>query len=128
MQLAVAAIRAGIAILLEEAGVDAGQIRQLLLAGGFGNYIRRSNAQAVGMLPLGLERSRIRFIGNTSLAGAKRAATSAASREVATGIACSARHVDISRHPEFQTIYAEAMIMPDLTAGGRGLAPPNPGE
>ena len=115
MQLAVAAIRAGITILLEEAGVRPRQLKRLLLAGGFGNYIRRSNAQGVGLLPSEIERRRIRFIGNASLAGAKRAAVSAASREVAARIARCTRHVDISRHPEFQTIYAEAMMLPDLT-------------
>jgi uncharacterized 2Fe-2S/4Fe-4S cluster protein (DUF4445 family) len=113
MQLAVGAIRAGITVLLEEAGVAVGQLKRLLLAGGFGNYIRRSNAQVVGLLPPEMERRRIRFIGNASLAGARRAAVSGASRETAARIARSTRHVDISRCPEFQTIFSEAMIMPD---------------
>jgi len=51
MQLAVAAIRAGINILLDVAGLEASDLERLLLAGGFGNYIRRSNAQIVGLLP-----------------------------------------------------------------------------
>jgi uncharacterized 2Fe-2S/4Fe-4S cluster protein (DUF4445 family) len=119
MQLAVAAIRAGITILLEEAGVRADQLKSLLLAGGFGNYIRRSNAQAVGLLPLEVQRSRIRFIGNASLAGAKRAAVSSAAREAASRIAGCTRHLNISRHPDFQNIYAEAMMLPDLADEAR---------
>jgi len=119
MQLAVAAIRAGISILLEEAGVRADQLKNLLLAGGFGNYIRRSNAQTVGLLPLDVQRSRIRFIGNASLAGAKRAAVSSGARETASNIAGCTRKLNISRHPDFQNLYAEAMMLPPLEDQGR---------
>lgn len=116
MQLAVAAIRAGINILLAEAGLEAGDLSRLLLAGGFGNYIRRSNAQAVGLLPLDMDRHRIQFIGNASLTGAKRAAVSRAARQTAIAVATQTLHVDLSQHLEFQNEYAMAMFLPEVPA------------
>ena len=51
VQLGVGAIRAGIAILLKHAGISAKALKAVLLAGGFGNFIRRNNAQRIGLLP-----------------------------------------------------------------------------
>ena len=78
LQLATGAIRAGIAILLRQAGLGPKDLRQVLIGGGFGNFIRRSNAQRIGLLPCEIEHRRIRYMGNTSLAGARLAALSAA--------------------------------------------------
>ena len=62
-------IRAGIGILLKGAGLKPGDLDAVLIAGGFGNFIRRSNAQRIGLLPEQVPRNRIRYQGNTSLAG-----------------------------------------------------------
>ena len=70
LQLATGAIRAGIAILLRQAGLGPKDLRRVLIGGGFGNFIRRSNAQRIGLLPCEIEHRRIRYMGNTSLAGA----------------------------------------------------------
>ena len=51
VQLAKGAIRAGIEILLRQYGLALDDVREILLAGGFGNFIRRSNAVRMGMLP-----------------------------------------------------------------------------
>ena len=74
LQLASGAIRSGIAILLKRAGLTAADLEGFLVAGGFGNFIRRSNAQRIGLLPREIPRHRIRYQGNTSLAGTRRPA------------------------------------------------------
>ena len=74
LQLATAAIRAGTALLLERGGLQPTDLAAVLIAGGFGNFIRRSNAQRIGLLPWQIPRRKIRYQGNTSLAGARLAA------------------------------------------------------
>ncbi len=70
LQLATGAIRAGINILLHRAGLEPQDLQEVYIAGGFGNFIRRSNAQRIGLLPCLIEHRHIRYRGNTSLAGA----------------------------------------------------------
>jgi uncharacterized 2Fe-2S/4Fe-4S cluster protein (DUF4445 family) len=113
LQLASGAIRAGIGIVLRQAGLRPEDLDAVLLAGGFGSFIRRKNAQRIGLLPQTIERRRIRFQGNTSLAGARLAALSVSARRHADEIARRTRHVDLSSDPEFRAAFADAMIFPD---------------
>ena len=67
LQMAKAAVRAGVEILWEEMGRP--EIGQIYLAGGFGYYLNVEAAIAIGLLPAYM-RGRVRAVGNTSLAGA----------------------------------------------------------
>ncbi len=113
LQLATGAIRAGIRILLGRAGLAPEDLQTVLIAGGFGNFIRRKNAQRIGLLPRRIERHRIRYQGNTSLAGAKAAALSRLGRRRAEDIAQATEHVDLSTDPAFHTAFADSMIFPE---------------
>jgi len=114
VQLGSGAIRAGISILLKKAGVRTGDIRSVLLAGGFGNFIRRNHAQRIGLLPEGIDHERIVYIGNASLSGAKWALLSTDARKRAEALARQTQHIDLSRDPDFQMVFAEAMIFPGV--------------
>jgi uncharacterized 2Fe-2S/4Fe-4S cluster protein (DUF4445 family) len=113
VQLASGAIRAGIELLLKRQGLSPQDLDRVLLAGGFGNYIRRGNAQRMGLLPPGIDRQRIRYQGNTSLAGARLVGLSRRCRNVCQELAARTEHVDLSREPDFATAFAEAMIFPE---------------
>jgi uncharacterized 2Fe-2S/4Fe-4S cluster protein (DUF4445 family) len=113
LQLATGAIRAGIVILLTEAGRCPADLESVLVAGGFGNFIRRSNAQRIGLLPHAVPHQRIRYQGNASLAGAQMAALSQKARRLADDIARRTRHVDLGCNPQFSEAFGEAMIFPD---------------
>ena len=113
LQLATGAIRAGIAILLRQAGLEPKDLQRVLIGGGFGNFIRRSNAQRIGLLPCEIEHRRIRYMGNTSLAGARLAALSRRARQLAEDLARRTEHVDLSTDAEFQRAFAESMIFPE---------------
>jgi len=113
LQLAAGAIRAGIVLLLRRAGLKPGNLHQVFVGGGFGNFIRRSNAQRIGLLPHDIDRSKIRFMGNTSLAGARRAALSLRDRSLVEQLAQRTQHVDLSTDPDFQTAFADSMIFPN---------------
>lgn len=67
LQMAKAAVRAGVEILWEEMGCP--EIDKVFLAGGFGYYLDVEAAVAIGLLPAGM-RGRVRAVGNTALAGA----------------------------------------------------------
>ena len=113
LQLASGAIRAGISILLRRADVRAEDLEAVLIAGAFGNFIRRSNAQRIGLLPAAVPRPRIRFQGNTSLAGARLTLISVEARRMAEQLARRTEHLDLSTDPGFQDAFAAAMIFPE---------------
>jgi len=112
LQLASGAIRAGINILLRRAGLEADDLGAVLLAGAFGNFIRRSNARRIGLLPQ-IACDRIRFIGNAASLGAKLALLSADERKLASNIRTITEHVDLSLDPEFQMEFGMAMMFPE---------------
>ena len=120
LQLGTGAIRAGLNILLKRASLTASDLEEVLIAGGFGSFIRRSMAQRIGLLPAEIPHSRIKYIGNAALNGARWALLSTRVRAEAEAVARSAQHVELSQDIEFQSEFAEAMIFPDAepTQGG----------
>lgn len=116
LQLASAAISAGISILLRLAGLSHTDLSRILLAGAFGNFIRRNHARRIGLLPP-IPCDRIRFIGNASSLGAKRALLSVAEKQAAAAIARAVRHVDLSLSPDFQAAFSSAMLFPENDPG-----------
>jgi uncharacterized 2Fe-2S/4Fe-4S cluster protein (DUF4445 family) len=111
LQLANGAIRAGVNMLLKKEDVKVEELGEVLIAGAFGNYIRRGNAKRIGMIPdTSLEK--IRFVGNTASFGAKRVLLSLTEREYARRILEVTEHLDLSLNPEFQMEFSEAMMFP----------------
>jgi uncharacterized 2Fe-2S/4Fe-4S cluster protein (DUF4445 family) len=112
MQLAVGAIRAGISIMLKKAGINSSDLKRVLVAGGFGSFIRRNHAQRIGLLPADISHEKISFIGNTSLAGAKLALLSLNARKKTEELAKQTEHIELSADFDFQNEFANAMIFP----------------
>ena len=112
VQLAAGAIRAGVTLLLNKAGIKPNDLVAIDLAGGFGNYIRRENAKQIGLLPPEIPTERIRFCGNTSLAGVKAVLLNANRYREMQAVANNAECVDLSTFPEFATVFAESMLFP----------------
>ncbi|HYF91798.1 MAG TPA: ASKHA domain-containing protein [Symbiobacteriaceae bacterium] len=108
LQLAKGAIRSGIDLLLRVAEVEAGELDEILLAGAFGNYLRRESAIAIGLLPP-VAPGKVRPIGNAAAAGAKLALLSRGARERAGALARGAGHVDLATHPDFEEIFIGAL-------------------
>ncbi|HRU01220.1 MAG TPA: ASKHA domain-containing protein, partial [Victivallales bacterium] len=111
IQLATGAIRATINILLQKIGITPEELDTVLVAGGFGNFIRRNNAVRIGLLP-NIPDYKIRYVGNTSSEGAKEALLSGERRRKAEELAEKTNYIEISLDPEFQMIFSEAMIFP----------------
>ncbi len=120
LQLATGAIRAGINILLKRANLTAGDLERVLIAGGFGSFIRRNHAQRIGLLPGQVEHERLRYVGNTALSGARWALLSTRARKRAEKLAKRVKHVQLSEDATFQTEFVEAMIFPAGCAESSG--------
>ena len=112
VQLAKGAIRAGIEILKKRLGLADSDLAAILLAGGFGNFIRRSNAVRIGLLPP-VEHERIRFVGNAALAGAKMALASVEDRRLAEEVSRRVEYLELGSLGEFAAEFAEAMLFPE---------------
>jgi len=108
VQLAKAAIRAGIKLLQKKMGLSDSDIKEVLLAGAFGNYIRRENALRIGLLP-NVPLERIRFVGNAAASGAEMILISRKCRLQAKKLARKIKYVEIANEPDFQNIFAESM-------------------
>lgn len=111
LQLAKAAIRAGIQILLEKAGLEEKQISRLYLAGAFGSYIRVESALATGLLPP-VPAQQVIAAGNCAGYGAAMALLSEKVRKEMEKDSHSIRHVELAQEERFQEAFLEFMDMP----------------
>ena len=111
LQLAKGAIYSGILMLKKVMGVQDGQIKELMLAGGFGNYINIESAVRIHLLPE-LPVERIRYVGNAAALGAAMALLSETERNRAVALARSIEHVSLAARPDFQDIFIEAICFP----------------
>jgi uncharacterized 2Fe-2S/4Fe-4S cluster protein (DUF4445 family) len=107
LQLAKAAIRTGIQVLLESAGCAEDDIKRVIIAGAFGTYIDVASAVAIGMLPP-LPLDRFRQVGNAAGMGARLALISLKSRRRAQAIASRVRYIELAGSPNFQSIFMQA--------------------
>ena len=111
VQLAKGAIASGIAMLQHVAGVPDAQVGELMLAGGFGNYLSIGSAVRIGLIP-DLPRERIRYVGNAASLGAQLSLLSEAERALADDVARRIEHVSLAAHPDFEQIFVDCMNFP----------------
>ena len=111
IQYAKAAMYAGAEILMEKMHVDRPNIKEILLAGAFGNYANPSSARTIGMFPE-VPLDRIVGIGNAAGSGAKISLVSRSARETAKRIAKLVQYVELAAMPEFEEKFYAAMYFP----------------
>lgn len=110
VQLAKAAIRAGIELLLATAGIGADALEEVIVAGAFGTYLDVGSAIAIGMLPP-LPAGRFRQIGNAAGQGARQLLISRRRRRLAGEIARRVRYVELTTHPQFADAFAQEVTL-----------------
>ena len=108
VQLAKAAIRAGIILLERKLNIVDSDIERIFLAGAFGNYIRAESALRLKLLPC-VPTERIRFVGNAASSGAQMILLSRQCREKAKQLARKIEYVEIAHQPGFQEVFANSM-------------------
>lgn len=108
VQLAKAAIRAGIELSCRHLGVEPKEIHSVLLAGAFGSHMDPRSACRIGMIPPVLL-GRIFSIGNAAGEGAKHCAVSRNTYEYSKKLAAETEFLELASCPEFQDCFVDAM-------------------
>lgn len=108
VQLAKAAIRAGIELLAEHLGAGVADIQHIFLAGAFGNYMEPKSACRIGMIPPVLL-NKIKPIGNAAGEGAKLCALSRTEFAYSKKLAKETEFLELASLPNFQDCYVDAL-------------------
>jgi uncharacterized 2Fe-2S/4Fe-4S cluster protein (DUF4445 family) len=108
MQLAVAAIKTGIKMILQENQVTLEEIDGIFIAGAFGNYLNIKNSKKIGLLPK-IDEEKIIFIGNSSLAGARALLLSSQARKKIESLVKKIQFISLATEPSFQKYFINAL-------------------
>ncbi|KKN57032.1 hypothetical protein LCGC14_0566140 [marine sediment metagenome] len=112
IQMAKSAFYSGMRMILKHLGENL-QIKQVFLAGAFGNYINTKNAKFIGMIP-DIPDDKIYQIGNAAGVGAQHCLLDKSLRDKAEQLLKKIHYVEIAVKEEFQKEYATAMYFPHL--------------
>lgn len=108
LQLAKAAIAAGIRIMCQLWGVTLEDINEVLIAGAFGNYMDPDSACAIGLLPMELS-GKVTPIGNAAGEGAKIAVLNEKEFHRACRLASQVEFLELANRPEFQDTFVDEL-------------------
>ncbi|MDD3439762.1 MAG: ASKHA domain-containing protein [Clostridiaceae bacterium] len=111
IQLAKGAMRTGIEVLLENAGISFKDIDRIIVAGAFGSYIDPKNVVNIGMFPR-VPLDLISQVGNAAGVGAKMMLVSASERKEAERIAGEVNYLELTVFPGFNDHFINSMKFP----------------
>jgi uncharacterized 2Fe-2S/4Fe-4S cluster protein (DUF4445 family) len=106
-----AAIFAGFTVLADSVGVPLESVEQVLIGGGFGQYINVEKAVQIGLLP-DMPWERFKFLGNTSLKGAYLALLDIKNQDEISAIASRMTYIELSADNRFFDAFTSAMFLP----------------
>lgn len=109
VQLAKAAIAAGVFVLLKEAGKTPAQLQRVYLAGGFGSHLNPQSAMQLGLLP-SVPSERIVLLGNAAGAGARQALLDRSAWAQCAEIAKMTDYIELSLRRDFSDLFVEQMM------------------
>ncbi|OQY20365.1 MAG: hypothetical protein B6I34_08720 [Anaerolineaceae bacterium 4572_32.1] len=110
IQLVKGAMRAGVRILLQEAGLTEADLDGVVVAGAFGTYLDVGSAVTIGMFP-SLPVERFQQVGNAAGMGARMALLSLEKRATALEIARRAEYIELTNDQNFTSEFARAMYL-----------------
>ncbi len=108
IQLALAAVKTGVTIILEKANLLPGELDGIFLAGAFGNYLNVENSIRIGLLP-DIKKEKIFFLGNSSLAGARILMLSEKARKNIFTKIKKIKFLSLASDPSFQDRFIESL-------------------
>jgi len=115
LQLVKGSIAAGMRLLLDRKGVCLGDVGEVLVAGAFGSYLRKTSAQAIGRVPP-VDPERVRFVGNAAGAGARAVLCDRGYRRRAEEAAARAEYLELADAAEYAERFALSMAFPEVPA------------
>lgn len=110
IQLAKGAIRAGVEVLLAEAGITAEDLDEFIIAGAFGTYLDLESAIRIGMFPR-LPLEKFRQVGNAAGAEARQMLISQKRRREAVEFSLRSRYVELTLHKDFPALFTRGMML-----------------
>jgi uncharacterized 2Fe-2S/4Fe-4S cluster protein (DUF4445 family) len=110
IQLAKGAMRSGVKILLEKAGIEEKEIDAVIIAGAFGTYLDVQSGIDIGMFPK-IEKEKFLQVGNAAGTGARMALLSTQIREKALQMAKQINYVELTIEPSFSSIFAKSLML-----------------
>ena len=110
IQLAKSAVRSGIEILLDIAGVSYAELSTVFIAGGFGHKIDLKNAVTLGLIPAELE-EKVVILGNAALGGCTKVLLSSIAESDILKLVDLAAEVNLAAHPQFNALFMDYMSM-----------------
>ena len=119
IQLAKAALYAGIRLLMDHLGVD--RLDGIALAGAFGSHIDTVRATVLGLIP-DCAPSEVVAVGNAAGAGAAIALLSGTARREIQEVVGDIEKIETALEPAFQEHFVDAMAVPHRTADYPGLS------
>lgn len=114
IQLAKAAVAGAVETLLSEAGLRAGDLKHVIIAGAFGTHLDLESAISIGMLP-DISRDRFSQIGNAAGHGAILALASASQRLLCEEIAQRIDYCELTAVPRFSSAFARGLKFPEAS-------------
>ena len=111
IQLAKAAIFAGVSILMKRLRLKPSSLKNIYAAGAFGTYVDASSAIRIGMYP-DVPVDRIRFIGNAAGSGARMCLKSTKMRDLTDKLSRKVEYIELAAEKDFQQEFAQAMFLP----------------
>ena len=108
VQLAKAAIRSGIEILLTSHNLKPEDLKTVIIAGAFGYHLSKESLFGIGILPA-LTQAKFSFVGNSSLEGAVQALLNKKFVNDASRIARTVQVMELSQVPEFEGVFVREM-------------------
>jgi uncharacterized 2Fe-2S/4Fe-4S cluster protein (DUF4445 family) len=108
IQLAKAAIRSGIEILLHQAGISAAEIGRMIIAGAFGTYLDLQNSIEIGMFP-SIPIDRFIQVGNAAGAGARQMLISIDERRKAEEMVGRIHYVELTTVVNYTDFFMDAI-------------------
>ena len=112
IQLAKAALYAGVKLLMDHMGVQS--IERIRLAGAFGSHIDVKHAMVLGLIP-DCVLEQVSSAGNAAGTGARIALLNAASREEIETVVREIEKIETATEPRFQEYFVDAMAFPNNT-------------
>jgi uncharacterized 2Fe-2S/4Fe-4S cluster protein (DUF4445 family) len=108
IQLAKGAIRTGIEVLLNKAGLSPDRVEEWIIAGAFGTYLDINSALRIGMFPT-VPVDRFHQVGNAAGIGAKQMLISCRKRQEAQQLIQGVEYIELTVYPDFQNLFLEAL-------------------
>ena len=110
IQLAKAALYAGVKLLMDHIGTD--HIERIRLAGAFGSHINVQHAMVLGLIP-DCVLEQVSSAGNAAGTGARIALLNTESRNVIETLVKNIEKIETALEPKFQDYFVDAMAFPN---------------